>query len=186
MFVRPKTTIDGKKRRYLVESYRDKTTRKPRQRHIAYVDLWPKKDIARLIRMVKKCRDALVNSERPENTKAYKRVALDKAVTLDKAIKKFKRDMRVKLVPSRNKVDRRRLDADTGIRHLQNARIPVNPFCESISLLMRAASNIRELENKAKMIAWPDDKLDSFIAFSKFIHDKHEEALRLLNAKTMK
>jgi len=92
----------------------------------------------------------------------------------------------VNLVPSRNKVDRRRLDADTGIRHLQNARIPVNPFCESISLLMCVASNIRKLENEAQMIAWSDDKLDSFIAFSKFIHDKHEEALRLVNAKTMK
>ena len=96
MFVRLKT-IDGKKRRYLVESCRDKTTGRIRQRHIAYVDLWPEKDIARLIRMIKEYREAWADSERAENTKAFKRVALDKAVTLDIAIRKFKRDMRIDL-----------------------------------------------------------------------------------------
>lgn len=185
MFVRPKT-IDGKKRRYLVESYRDETTRKPCQRHIAYVDLWQKKDIARLIKMHKELAKALANSKRSDATNAFKRVALDKAVTLDIAIQKFKRDMRINLVPSRNKVDRRRLDAETGVRHLQKARNPVNQFSETISLLMRVDSKIRELENEVRMIAWSDDRLDSFIFDSKFIHDKHEEALRLLNAKAMK
>jgi hypothetical protein len=185
MFVRSKI-IDGKKRRYLAESYRDKTTGKIRQRHIAYVDLWPKKDIAKLIRMVKKYQEHWANSERPEHAKAFRRVALDKAVTLDKAIAKFKRTMRINLTPARNRVDGRRMDNDTGIRHLQHAHIPKNPYSEFIGLIMRVDSKVRDLENEARMISWSDDRLEGFVRASKFIHDKREEALRLINEKIKK
>jgi hypothetical protein len=121
MFVRSKI-IDGKKRRYLVESYRDKSAGKIRQRHIAYVDLWPKKSVARLVRMIKKYREHRADSESPEHTKPFRRVALDKAVTMEWKIKKFMRDMKINVLPDRLRVDRRRINEATGVRHLQTVR----------------------------------------------------------------
>jgi hypothetical protein len=185
MFVRTKV-IDGKKRRYLVESCWDKKTKKHRQRHIEYVDGWPKKDIARLIRMIKKYRDAWANSERPENTKAYKRVALDKAVTLDKAIQKFKRDMRINLVPSRNKGDRRRLDADTGKRHLQKSASGISPLTALSHSLNHSFALFEKWTETEPLADWDTSTLETLVVETKQIHDLHEEAKRLLNAKTMK
>ena len=185
MFVRLKT-IDGKKRRYLVESCRDKTTGRIRQRHIAYVDLWPDKDIDRLIGMIKELRKVWADSERTEHTKAFRRVALDKAAKLDISIRKFKRDMRINLQPSRDKVDRRRLDQDTGVRHLQYARDSESAFCEWWHFILRAGSKVRRMENELAMDEWSDDDLESFIHHSEFVHAKHEEAKRLLNARIKK
>jgi hypothetical protein len=185
MFVRSKV-IDGKKRRYLVESCRDKTTGNIYQRHIAYVDLWPDKDIARLIGMIKAFREAWADSERAEHTKAFRRVALDKAAKLDGSIREFKRDMRINLTPSRNKVDRRRLDQDTGVRHLQYARDSKTAFYEWWDFILRAGGKVRRMENELAMAEWSDDDLESFIHHSEFVHAKHEEAKRMLNARTKK
>lgn len=184
MFVRSKI-IDGKKRQYLVESYRDKATGKIRQRHIAYVDLWLGKDIAKLIGMIKKFREHWTNSEHLEHTKAFRRVALEKATTFDKAIAKFQDRMRINMVPVRNRVDRRRINSITGVRHLQYAHPPKDLYNGLIVLLKRVNSEIRELEKEIEMITWSSEMLDTFIRHSKFIHEKREEALRLLNA-TMK
>jgi hypothetical protein len=161
-----------------------KTTGKICQRHIAYVDLWPKKEIGKLIKMIKKCREHWANSERTEHTKAFRRIALDKAVILDKAIAKFKCTMRINLTPARDRIDRRRINSDTGIRHMQHAHPPKNPYSEFIVLLMRVESKVRELENKAQMVAWSDDELEFFIRRLEFIQNKREEAQRVLNAKT--
>jgi hypothetical protein len=117
MFVRPKK-IQGIKRLYLVESYRNEEG-KSRQRHIAYVDLWSEKDIAKLIRMHEKHREAMTNSNRPGATKAYKQFASKIASKLLKKIDDFKRDMAIKVATRRNRVDRRR-----GLATKEQNRVP--------------------------------------------------------------
>jgi hypothetical protein len=114
MFVRTKI-IDGKKRRYLVKSYRDKETGKPCQRHIAYIDLWSENDVARLMKMHKQYQEALANAERPDATKVFKKNAVEAL----KDIENFKRAVSMNVKRERNYVDGRRLDLATGQRRKQ-------------------------------------------------------------------
>ena len=128
MFPRVKT-IDGKKRRYLVESYRNEQG-KPRQRHIAYIDLWPEKDIARFIEMHRQYKEALANSKRPDVTKVYKQVAKNIATKLWEKIEIFEREMEIKLAPDRNRADGRRIDSGTGLRRHARQHVPPNLLSE--------------------------------------------------------
>ncbi len=144
MFVRTKT-IDGKKRRYLVESFRNEEG-EPRQRHICYVDLWPEKDIARLVTMIKEQRKHLANGENPANTKVYRQKARSLAITQYSKIEKFKQAMDAKVGWDRAKADKRRINTTTGVRHQQNAREPINPFNSFIVTAATVQKWLRQLE----------------------------------------
>jgi hypothetical protein len=160
MFVRTKI-IDGKKRRYLVESYYDKTTKKRRQRHIAYIDLWPEKDVKKLIKIHKEYSKALANSERPDVTKAYKRVAVNNAANLWKRIEKFRRAVHIDVTLKRRSVDHRIVD-----RISQKLHSSSNPFLDLLhyfnpmklskleDILNRLAAN----EHFGAVCNWPAER----------------------------
>lgn len=111
MFVRPKI-IDGKKRLYLVESYRVKTIRNPRQRFIAYVDQWPKEAVEKLKQLHKEYKkqlaDSLWKGKDEHKTDIFMRRAKAKAGIILQQIADFERKMTIEVAPKREKVDRRR------------------------------------------------------------------------------
>ena len=112
MFTRWKI-IDGKKRRYLVEAYRDAKGR-PRQRHIAYVDLWPEPDIEKLKQLQGHYAKALKEANRTSQSKADKQSAvalatkcLDRIQTfmgvMDRKMRKVRYYADGRVGPARNK-----------------------------------------------------------------------------------
>jgi hypothetical protein len=121
MFVRTKI-IDGKKRRYLVESYRNDQG-KVRQRHITYVDKWPETDIEKIKDLYKQYKTALANSISDQHAKAFKQEAANEASKLWTSIRKFEHAMDSKVWADRARADGRRLDSGTGKRRHQFRRI---------------------------------------------------------------
>jgi hypothetical protein len=185
MFVRTKI-IDGKKRRYLVESYRN-AQGKPRQRHICYVDLWPKKDIETLVWMIERYREHLAEAENPAHTKAFKRVALDKADKLDVKIQKFKRSMDDKLEWKRARADKRSIDQTTGVRHAQNAREETAPFSEFIVAAGKLGWWLKQMEaNSASAEDYyanlREETLFIIESSTRLIAERHGTVTRLLKS----
>jgi len=171
-------TVDGKKRRYLVESYRDKSTGKIRQRHLAYVDLWPRKDIAKLVFLIQTHRKHMADSENTIHTKAFRRGALDKAVKMEKKIKKFVRNAALDVLPARRRVDRRRINQATGVSHLQK-RIPCDPWCQMVSRAAGFTAAMDKLENEMPMEKWPAEMLDNFLEDMAAVQTKIDKAKKL-------
>ena len=110
MFVRTKI-IAGKKRRYLVESYRDEKADKIRQRHLAYVDLWPTRAIAKLAKLYERYNKAMADSQwagkDERKTESFMRQAKANAGKIQIQISNFKRAMAIEVTPRRKRVDRR-------------------------------------------------------------------------------
>jgi hypothetical protein len=145
MFVRTKI-IAGKKRSYLVESVRDQATGKIRQEHIAYVDLWPKKDVRKLVKLIGQYREHLANAEGPEHPKAFQQAAATKARRLDSQIQGFKRAMDMKVSGRRAAVDKRRINEAAGVRHQQDFREARNYYNEFLSKLGNAKLCLGKME----------------------------------------
>jgi hypothetical protein len=167
MFVRSKI-IDGKKRRYLVESYRNEHG-KPRQRHIAYIDLWPEKDVKWLINLHREYAKALANSKQPGATKVFKQVAAKNAAKLWIDIEKFTRAVLINVTRKRWGVDGR-MGPDRHKR--QRFHLPPNPYLELLNFF--GGTNWNKLEGILERLVedehfgavrnWPADRKE-FVRF---------------------
>ena len=144
MFTRWKT-IDGKKRRYLVESYRDEKGR-PRQRHIAYVDLWPEADIEKLKQLHDQYAKALKEANRTSQSKADKQSAVALATKCQNHIMTFTEVMDRKMRKVRYYSDGRvgpERNKKPELRELLD--LPPEPFEFFSKLHTRAAYQLRFL-----------------------------------------
>ena len=161
MFTRWKT-IDGKKRRYLVESYRDEKGR-PRQRHIAYVDLWPEPDIEKLKQLHGHYAKALKEANRTSQSKADKQSAVALATKCQDHIMTFMEGMDRKMRKVRYYSDGRvgaERNKKPQLREL--LELPPEPFEFFARLHTRAAYQLRFLRSEVERIQSTSGYRDEF------------------------
>jgi hypothetical protein len=173
MYTRWKT-IAGKKRRYLVESYRDEKGR-PRQRHIAYVDLWTEDDIKKLVGLHEKFRAALASVINPSGTKADMQKAADLAAKCQKDIATFQGVMECKMRKVRYYSDAR-VGPDRTKKPNWHERIEFkNPYSYFFKLRARAAYDLSNLREKVKLFHANPKLLDGNPKYGAFrILKEHE------------
>ena len=177
MFVRTKI-IHGRPRNYLVQSGRDDSTGKSRQRHIAYVDGWSKADIEKLKKMHEALEDASANAIRADATKAFKAEAAERAARLKDKIFNFKRDMTINLQPSRAKTDRRRprRSSEGGGRAL-DLQDRLGKWCSHIIIFKQ--EYLKAIREKPLAERTPSE-WEKVVSETEWMAEARNEALRLL------